>query len=75
MNNLNTEKVRVACTRPDPLPDGTVCEYEWSTRSKLRTISCPNCRYPNNMAKAIEKAKKKLEAANNGPAIPRPTPG
>jgi len=27
------------------------------------------------MAKAIEKAKKKLEAANNGPAIPRPTPG
>ena len=57
MSNLNKESVEVQCTRPDPLADGTQCVYRWNTRTKLKTVSCPNCRYPNNTEKAIEKAK------------------
>jgi len=55
MTNLNEEAVEVQCTRPDPLADGTHCNYRWKTRSKLLTVSCPNCRFPNNVAKAKAK--------------------
>ena len=42
------ESVKVKCLR---------CGYGWDTRTKKRTVSCPDCRYPNKVEKAIEHAK------------------
>jgi hypothetical protein len=42
--------VKVKCTRPD----GS-CDHIWSTRTLLKSITCPSCRYTNNREKAIEK--------------------
>lgn len=64
MGKLNKEFVKVQCTRPDPLPDGTICRYQWETRSPLLTVSCPNCRYPNNKQKAIA-ARVEADAATH----------
>ncbi|MEM4593183.1 MAG: hypothetical protein QW196_07260 [Sulfolobales archaeon] len=35
---MRAEPVKVKCR---------YCGYEWYTRSTLREVSCPNCRYKN----------------------------
>ena len=46
------EPVQVKCLR---------CGYPWLTRTMKRSCSCPDCRYLNNVEKAIENAKKSGE--------------
>lgn len=72
MSNLNKEAVLVQCTRPDSLPDGTHCNYRWSTKSKLHTISCPDCRYPNNKEKAMKRAKESIEEEKRSERVETP---
>lgn len=41
------EPVAIKCLR---------CAYGWKTRTKKKTCSCPDCRYPNNTEAAIKNA-------------------
>lgn len=50
------------------------CGYLWTTKSRLHSVSCPDCGYTNrNKDDAIERAKKFREAEAEKNAGTNPT--